>query len=144
MVSHSLVKGQKHTDDRGSISFLNSLDLTEVVRMYEIAPINEKLIRGWQAHQYEKKWFYCTQGSFIINLIKVDDFEHPRKELTATKVVLSANEPNVLNLTGGYATAIKSLEANSKLLIFSDFTLEQSKNDDFRFDINFWKAQWNK
>ena len=49
----------------------------EVIRMYEIAPIDIQIKRGWQAHRHEIKWFYCSQGSFQVNVVELDDFEKP-------------------------------------------------------------------
>ncbi|WP_405397985.1 hypothetical protein [Maribacter sp. Asnod2-G09] len=142
MASYTLITGNIHTDERGAVSFLNSFNLTEIIRMYEIAPSNQTMIRAWQGHENEKKWFYCTQGSFIINLVKIPSFKQPSQDLKTDKIVLSAANPNILAITGGYATGIKAIEPNSKLLVFSNFTVEQSKNDDFRFEPNYWKAQW--
>tara|TARA_R110000737_G_scaffold266025_1_gene273667 strand:- start:11293 stop:11727 length:435 start_codon:yes stop_codon:yes gene_type:complete len=144
MVKKTFIKGAIYTDNRGTLSFFNGFDMSGIKRMYEIAPSNETLIRAWQGHEKEKKWFYCTQGSFIINLVKVTNFEQPLQNIKIAKTVLSANKPGILAITGGYATGLKAVKPNSKLLVFSDFTVEQSKNDDFRFEPNFWKAEWTQ
>jgi dTDP-4-dehydrorhamnose 3,5-epimerase-like enzyme len=99
-------------------------------------------VRAWQGHKREKKWFYCNSGAFIVNLIKIDNFETPSKNLLAHQFELSVDSPKVLEISGGYATGFRSLEENSHLMVFSNFTLEESKADDFRFSLETWKANW--
>ena len=138
MVSHHLIQGSKYSDARGRLNFFNDFNMSEIVRMYEIAPSDTNTIRGWQAHKVEKKWFYCNSGSFTLNLVEIDDFDTPSKLLVPKQFVLKADLPKVIGISGGYATAFKAEEENSKLIVFSDFSLEQSKNDDFRFALDFW------
>ena len=64
-----LIKGNEFIDERGALRFFNDFDMGKVVRFYEIAPANTEIIRAWQGHQHEKKWFYCLAGSFVINLV---------------------------------------------------------------------------
>ncbi len=142
MGDYSLIQGALHEDLRGKISFFNTLDLSKIKRMYQIEPANEVIIRAWQGHKVEKKWFYCLQGSFIINLVKVTNFEHPSTEATISQNIIMASTPAVLYVKGGYASGIKSTAPNSKLLVFSDLSTEASKNDDYRFDVDFWNAKW--
>ena len=54
---------------------------------------------------------------------------------------LSGNEAVILEVLGGSATAIKANEIGSKLTVFSNFTLQESKEDDFRYDIKTWQLQ---
>ena len=85
MVSHRLIMGERFSDDRGSLNFFNAFDMSEITRLYEIEPIDSNVIRAWQGHQYEKKWFYCSAGSFVINLIKLDDFETPSSNIVSQR-----------------------------------------------------------
>ena len=142
MGNHCIIQGDSHEDKRGKISFFNTLDMSKIKRMYQIEPANEGIIRAWQGHKVEKKWFYCLQGSFIINLVKVTDFKHPETYATIRQNIIMASTPTVLYVEGGYASGIKSTTPNSKLLVFSDLSVEASKNDDYRFDVDFWSAKW--
>ena len=142
MVFHQIIQGANFRDERGGLNFFNEFDMSDIIRMYEISPSDTDNIRGWQAHKHEKKWFYCNSGSFIVNLIEVDNFESPSQALVAEQFVLEASKPNVLEITGGYATGFRAKEANSKLIVFSNFSLEESKNDDFRFPFDEWDAEW--
>lgn len=142
MVYHNLIKGSIFTDERGKLNFINTLDMSAIVRFYEIAPRNTGIIRGWQGHREEKKWFYCHTGAFVVNLIQMDDFENPSSYLKPERFLLEAKNPKVLEISGGYATGFKAVEENSIFQVFSNFSLEQSKNDDFRYPIEKWDAKW--
>lgn len=141
-MSHNLLEGLNFSDERGSIKFFNSFNMSEIIRMYEISPGNTTIKRGWQGHKNEKKWFYCYTGEFVVNLIKLDNFETPTSELKPERFLLEAHSPRVLEISGGYATGFKASKEGSKLLVFSNYTLEQSKNDDFRYPIEKWDAIW--
>lgn len=142
MVFHKLIQGANFADERGGLNFFNDFDMSQITRMYEISPSDTDTIRGWQAHKEEKKWFYCNAGSFIINLIKVDDFDSPLQTVVPERFMLEAKNPSVFEISGGYATAFKAQTKDSKLIVFSNFSLEASKNDDFRFPVETWAGKW--
>jgi dTDP-4-dehydrorhamnose 3,5-epimerase-like enzyme len=136
------IEGETYVDDRGKVRFFNSFDMKEVVRFYEIAPSSTTTIRAWQGHKKEKKWFYCTAGTFVINLIKIIDESYQPIDMVSQRFELNANNPVILAVPDGYASGFKSMAENSKLMVFSDLSLEQSKNDDIRFPLEQWEAQW--
>ncbi|WP_019671482.1 hypothetical protein [Eudoraea adriatica] len=142
MAYHNLIQGSKYTDDRGQLNFFNAFNLESVVRFYEIKPDNTDIIRAWQAHKEEMKWFYCHTGAFLLYLVVVDDFENPTGLLKPKRIILEAKNPMILELSGGYATGLKAIYENSTLQVFSNFSLEESKNDDFRYPIEKWDAKW--
>ena len=142
MVSQTLFEGFNFKDERGTLSFFNTFDMADIVRMYEIAPNNTNTIRAWQGHKVEKKWLYCNAGAFVVNLVHVDNFESPSPRLKPKRIVLDAKNPKVLEISGGYATGFKASEENSKLQVFSNFRLDESKIDDFRYPLEKWDAKW--
>lgn len=142
MADHRLIKGDLFEDERGKLRFVNAFDLQEVVRFYEIAPKNVHVIRAWQAHQQERKWFYCLSGSFVINLVQVDCFDSPSDKLVPLRIEIDDSVPQVLCVPGGYATGIKATTEGSRLQVFSNFGLAASKKDDFRFPLEKWEAKW--
>lgn len=142
MVSHKLITGSEHIDQRGSLIFFNDFNMSEVRRFYEIKPSSTNEIRAWQAHQYEKKWFYCSSGSFVVNLIKIDNFDNPSRALVSDRFVLIADRPEILEVAAGYANGFKAIKAKSKLMVFSNFSLDQSIDDDYRFPVETWEADW--
>lgn len=119
-----LIKGETYKDHRGTLSFVNDFDMTKVVRMYSIEP-NINVIRAWQGHKKETKWFYVAKGSFLVKIVKMDSRKVSRYRLTS-------NESKVLKIPGSYYNGFEALEEGSVLMVFSDFSLEESKNDDFR------------
>lgn len=133
-----IITGGTHTDKRGTISFVNDFDLTAVKRMYCIEHPDTETFRAWQGHQKEQKWFFVTKGIFEIALVQPDNWQYPSKDLSVQLIRLSAKEPQVLHVPGGYANGFRALEPDSKLLVFSDFFVDESKLDDFRFDTGYW------
>jgi dTDP-4-dehydrorhamnose 3,5-epimerase-like enzyme len=105
-----------------------------IVRFYIISNSEEHPLRAWQGHKIEHKYFYCIQGVIRVYYIKIDHWQSPSKDLKVESVVLSAAESNVLHIPEGYANAIESLEAGSKLISFSTLPLDRTSEDDVRFD----------
>jgi dTDP-4-dehydrorhamnose 3,5-epimerase-like enzyme len=133
-----ITEGGLFSDTRGTVSFVNDFNLAPVKRFYLISHPNTDIVRAWQGHKIERKWFYCIQGSFEVKVVKIDDWVHPSKELIIQSYVLTANKSQVLTVTEGCATGIRALEIDASLMVFSDKTLDEAKNDDYRFDKNYW------
>lgn len=136
------IKGSIFSDRRGKIKFFNTFDMANIVRFYEISPASTEIIRGWQGHHKEKKWFYCYTGAFVINTIAILGESNPTNHSKAKRYVLKEENPLILEVPEGNATAFRSLENGSKLMVFSNFTLEESVNDDIRFPLETWNAQF--
>lgn len=134
---NKLIDAEKHHDERGILLSFNTLNLTEVKRFYIIEQ-PKNIVRAWQGHKFEQKWFQVLAGSFKVVLIKPDCFENPFGILKLEEYILSAAHPQVLHIKGGYFNGFKALEANSKLMVFSDFNLEESTNDSFRVAKDSW------
>jgi hypothetical protein len=45
---------------------------------------------------------------------------------------------DLLSIPEGYANGAMNLEENSKIIYFSSSDLEDSLNDDYRFDSKYW------
>lgn len=133
-----VIKGGTHQDGRGTIGFVNDFDLTPCVRFYRIFHPNTSIIRAWQGHKKESKWFHCTQGSFILKVIKIDDWDNPYKELEIQKFELKATESLILYIPPGHVTGFQALKEQSMLMVFSDLSAEESQLDDYRFEKNYW------
>ncbi len=132
------IDGGIHSDKRGHITFVNDFDVSPVVRMYNIIHNDTETVRAWQGHQKETKFFRCVQGSFIVAWKKIDDFNNPSVEPKAEYKILKANAPGVLIIPPGYANGMKAAEINSQLLVMSDLHLEESLDDNIRFDQELW------
>ena len=116
--------------------------MREVVRFYEISPSNTQTVRAWQGHRKEKKWLYCNSGVIIVHLVKLETADHPSQNSLSEKFILNAENPVILQIPSGYANGFKAMAEGSKLLVFSNFSLEESKIDDYRYPVEKWEVDW--
>lgn len=134
----SLIQGGKHEDARGKLTFFNDFDMKQVRRFYVIEHPNTTIVRAWQAHKAEQKWFYVIAGSFKIALVQPDDWIHPSPVLEAQEFTLESEKNVILHIPGGFANGFRALEPHSRLMVFSDVGIDKAGSDDFRFDKNLW------
>ena len=138
-MSPQVIQGNVHSDYRGKLFYNNDFDGTEVKRFYIIENKDTQFIRGWQGHKIEQRWFSAIQGSFKIELIKIDDWKNPSKILLPFKFELKSTQLNILHIPSGFITSIQSLVENSKLLVMADYPLGKTK-DEFRFEIDYFSC----
>lgn len=124
-----LTPGDTHKDTRGVIRFVNDFNMSKVVRMYCIAP-KKDLIRAWQGHKEETKWFFVAKGSFLVKLVSMKDRNFVKQ------YELSDKESQVLEIPGGYFNGFKALTEGSVLMVYSNFDLDSSIKDDYRESLN--------
>lgn len=136
--SPTIIKGNSHTDDRGTILFNNEFAATEVKRIYFIENKDNEFVRAWQGHKIEQRWFSAVQGSFEIKLIEVDNWENPSQNSVVHSYFLNANQLDILHVPQGYISSIQALENNSKLLLMADYLIGEIK-DEYRFDADYFK-----
>ncbi len=136
--SPSLIKGDSVYDQRGSLSFINDLDLINIKRFYIVENNQKNFIRAWHAHKYEQKIFICVQGGAQVSAVKIDDFNKPSKEKKPINFFLNEKKMQCVFIPSGYANGSMNLVENTKLLIFSDSSLEESIKDDYRFSYDYW------
>lgn len=133
-----LIQGNEHVDKRGSLFFFNTFNLQLIKRCYVIQQAETQIVRAWQGHKREQKWFYVMSGAFKIILVKPDDWENPSNHLAFEEFVIHEKDIQILHIPGGFASGFMAIEENSKLMIFSDYDLDESMKDDFRFDKDKW------
>ncbi len=133
-----LIDGGIFNDERGTLNFVNDFDLSPIKRFYFITNVNTDIIRAWQGHQKESRWFYCTEGSFDVRLIKIDNWDQPSKKQQVEIFILKASEPRVLYIPKGYLNGFKAFEDNSKLMVLSNYILGEIPNDSYRYDKKLW------
>ena len=134
-----VIQGGNFSDHRGTISYVNDFSFKDIERFYIISNSEENPIRAWQGHKLDAKNFYCLAGSFKIHFVKIDNWDNPSKDLSIESVFVSASESKIVHIPAGYANAIQSLEKDSKLISFSTLQLTNVKEDDVRYDSNYWK-----
>lgn len=133
-----LIEGGLAIDDRGTLAFVNGFSFNDVRRFYIVANHRPGFVRAWHGHRREGKWVTAVDGEAIVCAVRVDDWEKPSKDAPVYRYVLSAAKPAVLQIPAGYANGFMTLTNNAKLFFFSSATLEESKNDDVRFDARYW------
>ncbi len=133
-----IIKGGEFEDSRGKLTYVNEFDLTPVKRFYAIKHPDKTVVRAWQGHRKESKWFKCISGSFVVAWKKIDDFENPSDTIKPDYVVLNKETNSILYVPPGYANGLKALEENSEILVFSDHKLGESLDDKIRFDKDLW------
>jgi len=138
-----LIEGGFSVDERGRVSFVNSADLYGARRLYFITNSSSAVIRAWQAHKREAKYFYAVTGQFQIVAVKLDSFTDPSPDLSVEAFILQEDSPSILFVPPGYANGIRALSAQNKLLVLSNLTLKESSKDIYRFPAHLW-FDWNK
>jgi hypothetical protein len=129
-----LISAASHLDQRGILQAFSLFSLQDIVRMYAIEPADSCIIRAWQGHHKERKWFFPACGSFEVQTIPMGRKSEPLLS-DRTHWVLNAVKPAVLAIPGCHLNGFRALEANSRLLVFSDCDLEVSKADEMRFSL---------
>lgn len=133
-----IIKGGSHEDERGKVTFFNEFDFNQIKRMYYTEHFDVNVVRAWQAHIIESRWFMCIQGSFTVKLVKIDDFNNPSENLQVENYTLTDKDSTILYIPKGFANGFKANENNSKLIIFSNFNFGENQNDQLRYDKNKW------
>ena len=140
---HTLIKGMKKIDERGSVSFINEFSFKNVKRFYLVENIDTQLIRAFHGHMKEEKYVFVPSGKALVCIVPLSDHSHPSKDVTVEKFILSDDDPQILHIPGGYANGVRSLKENTKIIFFSTATLHESMQDDFRFSFDYWgKEIW--
>ena len=138
-----ILKGGTFTDERGELLYNNEFDLSLIKRMYIIKHPDKNVVRAWQGHQQEHKYFKCIKGSFVVAWKKIDDFTNPTDNNKAEFTILKESENSVLSVPCGFANGLKALESDSEIMVFSDYKLGESLDDKIRFDKNLW-LDWSQ
>lgn len=133
-----IITGSIHSDQRGTLSYNNDFDASLIKRVYIIENTNTDFIRAWQGHKIEQRWFSAINGSFKIQLIKIDNWEKPSKDIKPFTYIISAGKLDVLHIPEGYVSSIQSLEPGSKLLVMANYLLGETK-DEYRYETDYFE-----
>lgn len=134
-----IIKGGSYSDERGSLRFVNDFDMSDVKRFYTITHTDPEVVRAWQGHKVESKFFFCVSGSFTAAAVKVDDWDSPSANLVPEVVELTADNPRVLAIPAGCTNGFKANEPDSTLMVYSSHSLEDAVDDNYRFPADTWK-----
>jgi len=140
MQSPRLIEGGLSVDDRGSVGFVNQFGFEGVKRFYIVSSHRVGFVRAWHAHRREAKYVMSLAGASIVAAVGIDDWEFPSKNLPIERYVLSADKPALLYIPPGFANGSMTLTSDAKLLYFSTSSVEESQQDDIRYDAYYWDA----
>ncbi|MBI4180436.1 MAG: dTDP-4-dehydrorhamnose 3,5-epimerase family protein [Chloroflexi bacterium] len=133
-----LIEGGLAVDDRGTVSFVNDFNFANIKRFYTVTNHKAGFVRAWHAHRHEIKYVTVLKGAAIIGAVKIDNWGKPSKDSKAYRYVLSSDKPAVVYIPPEYANGFMSLTKDTILIFFSTATLEESRNDDVRYDAHYW------
>ena len=133
-----IIEGGLAVDDRGELMFINNFNMDKVKRFYVVSNHKKGFVRAWHGHKKEEKYVTIIEGVALISTVKIDDWEDPSIDLNIDKFVLSSKKPSILYIPSGYANGFKTLSENSKLIFFSNSTIDESIDDDYRYDAYKW------
>jgi dTDP-4-dehydrorhamnose 3,5-epimerase len=134
----TLIEGGVAKDLRGKVSFINDFSLDNVKRIYQVENSQIGLIRAWHAHKHEEKFVMVLKGEALVGAVAIDNWEKPSKQAKVYRFRLKAEKPMVLYVPAGYANGFMSLTDDAQIMFFSTATINESKNDDFRYDPRYW------
>jgi len=133
-----VINGEIFTDDRGQISSLNSFHFEGVKRCYFLHHPDTDVIRGWNGHEFERKWFCCIRGKFTLGLVRINDWKNPSPSLVPEIFLLSDSVSRIICVPAGYANWIKAGVPDSILLVLSDKLLSEATEGNWRYDKSMW------
>ncbi|MGY0425543.1 MAG: dTDP-4-dehydrorhamnose 3,5-epimerase family protein [Polaribacter sp.] len=137
-----LISGGNYTDKRGRLEFFNDFDISPIKRIYFTTHFDTDVIRAWQGHMIENRWFICVKGSFMVKLVEIDNWENPSENLKVYQYKLTADEQEILYIPNGFANGFRALESEAKLMIMSNYGFNEIENEQIRFDQNKW-TKWD-
>lgn len=138
IASIQTIQGGIAQDQRGHIRFVNDFDMSLVKRFYMIKNADVELVRGWRAHRIEQRWFYVVAGAFEVELIQIDNWDEPAKDLPIERVNLESANMEVLHVPKGYGTTFRALQPDSELLVFADHGIEHAPLDDYTWPLEYF------
>lgn len=126
-----IILGGIAVDDRGSVSFVNDFNFSDIKRFYMVENHRVGFIRAWHGHKKEGKYVFVAKGAALIGAVEMNSSD-PKK------FILSDKSPRILFIPPGYANGFKTLEEGTRIIFYSTSTLEESLGDDIRFSFDHW------
>jgi dTDP-4-dehydrorhamnose 3,5-epimerase-like enzyme len=135
-----LVEGGISIDDRGVVKYINEFNF-KAKRLYTVSNFSSLFIRAWHGHKKEEKCVMVLKGAAVVAAIPIEDWAYPRDSKNIYRYVLSDKKPAMVYIPKNCVNGFMSLTDDSQLLFFSSATLEESQEDDYRFEPDFWEWQ---
>lgn len=130
-----------NTDDRGVFApFLQIADLEKgliLKRIYYVYNYGKGIIRGF--HFHKKEWKYFTVVNSAAKIVALN----PEKPQEIFTFISSSRQPNLVVIPPEFANGWVSLGEQTILLCGSTATIDESMQDDQRFDPYTWGDVWS-
>jgi dTDP-4-dehydrorhamnose 3,5-epimerase len=126
-----IINGGLSVDDRGSVTFVNDFDFSDVKRFYVVENHRAGFIRAWHGHKKEGKYVFVVKGTALVGAVDMSSD-------TPSKYILSDRSPKILYIPPGHANGFKTLEEDTRIIFYSTSTLQDSLGDDIRFPFDKW------
>lgn len=140
MIEPKKISGGRFTDDRGFLKTLTFPEGFTPKRLYSVTNWQSLFIRAWHGHKRESKLIYMSQGSGIVAAVFMTDTLKPDKEQPIFRFTIDSESHTQVFIPAGYANGLMSLTPDAEFTVISSSSLEDSKEDDFRFPFNYWQA----
>jgi dTDP-4-dehydrorhamnose 3,5-epimerase len=138
-----IIEGGFSVDERGQVTFFNNFTPSDSKRFYLVENFSLNTVRGFHGHLKEEKFAVVVSGAALFNIVVLNDAISPKKDSEIKRFILSSKKPAILCIPAGFAHGFKVLDVNTKIMFFSNLSLEESKNDDYRFAYDYWgKEIW--
>jgi len=131
-----IIPGGSHSDQRGTIAFVNDFNFEGVNRFYTIHHPDTSIVRAWQGHTLESKYYYPVKGTWLIAWVKME-FDKSESEWQVEFVKINAKDSKLVYLPAGYANGFKALEKDSIIIGFS-VPGEVEEKEILRWDADNW------
>ena len=138
----------RHIDDRGILDQIFNSDLPFQIKRIYTTISNKAVIRGMHGHQKEWKALYVSKGLIKIVVFPFDAINQKNSmnsnvvnfdEKLLRVFTLSDMKPQLLIVPSRHYHGYTSLDKESRLIILSNLSLEETKKDDYRLDPKFFK-----
>jgi len=129
-----IIEGGMYTDERGVVAFVNGFNFKDIKRFYVVYNHNKGYFRGWHGHKHEEKYIHVVSGSARIGVVNIETNE-------MHSFLLEARTPKIIYVPPGHANGFLSLTDDTKVIFFSNMTLEESQADITRFPPDTWCMQ---
>lgn len=125
------IKGlETHTDERGGlVEMLKENDIEKPIKQINVITINPGFERGDHYHKEKFEWFFVARGNVELSLYNTETKE---KQI----IELSAEKPQVVNITPNIAHKFKNISKETAVLIYAiNHVYNPSQTDTYPFKI---------
>lgn len=96
-----------------------------------IIDVKLDVVRAWQGHKIEPKWFVVLEGELKIKAVPIN-VNSNISLVDCFQITVLKSDNKIVHIPAGYYNGFKAFKPNSKLLILSNLTISESLTDDYR------------